>query len=256
MDKRKKKLNNFTAIFLLAGFGRRISKLTQDPKCLLKINNQTIIQRNLKILKKLNIKKVVFVIGYKSNLIKQHLKNFQNDFKITYAYNRNYKKNGNTFSLLKGLKKSQGKIIIFDGDLIFSKKILSEFIFKGHSSSFLIGKGSIRNIECAKALIDKNGYIKKTVDKRLILKKELKEYRFIGEAIGIIKIENSIRKSMLIEIKKFLKKKYNQKLNWEHFMNKFLIKNFIKFNKTTNPKWIEIDTKQDYAKAKLLFKNK
>ena len=69
MDKkqRNKKLRNPSAIFLLAGFGKRISNITINPKCLLKINNQTLIYRNLKILKELKIKNVVLVLGYKKN---------------------------------------------------------------------------------------------------------------------------------------------------------------------------------------------
>ena len=64
---RKKKLNKISAIFLLAGFGKRISNITKNPKCLLKINNQTLIDRNLEILKKFKIKDVVLVLGYKKN---------------------------------------------------------------------------------------------------------------------------------------------------------------------------------------------
>ena len=38
-------------------------------------------------------------------------------------YNKNYKKFGNSYSLFIGLKKTDCKTIIFDGDLVYSKKI-------------------------------------------------------------------------------------------------------------------------------------
>ena len=60
---------------------------------------------------------------------------------------------------------------------------------------------------------------------------------------------------MIFSLKKFLKKKENIQLNWEHFMNEFLKVNNIKYKKTINSRWIEIDTKQDYIKAKSLLKN-
>ena len=129
-------------------------------------------------------------------------------------------------------------------------------MFYGHQSSFLIGKTSIKDIECAKALIDKNGFVKKTIDKRPINKYELKKYRFVGEAIGILRVSNRIRNLMVEGLKKFLKKKKNLILNWEHFMNEFLENNLIKYNKTLNSQWIEIDTKKDYLRAISLFKNK
>ena len=37
-------------------------------------------------------------------------------------------------------------------------------------------------------------------------------------------------------------------------MNEFLKVNNIKYKKTINSRWIEIDTKQDYHEAKSLFK--
>ena len=65
MDKRKK----FTAVILLAGSGSRISDLTRDPKSLLRINNISLLIRNLKLIKLLNFKEVILVLGYKYKLI-------------------------------------------------------------------------------------------------------------------------------------------------------------------------------------------
>ena len=256
MDKTKKQINKTSAVLLLAGYGKRIASITSNPKCLLKINNQSIIERNLDILKELKVKNVTLVLGYKKELIKKEIVKFKKYFKFNYSYNKNYRKFGNSYSLLIGLKKTKGKTIIFDGDLIYSKKNLENFMFNGHQSSFLIGKTSIKDIECAKALIDKNGFVKKTIDKRPINKYELKKYRFVGEAIGILRVSNRIRNLMVEGLKKFLKKKKNLILNWEHFMNEFLENNLIMYNKTLNSQWIEIDTKKDYLRAISLFKNK
>ena len=61
---------------------------------------------------------------------------------------------------------------------------------------------------------------------------------------------------MIEELNKFLKIQKNLILNWEHFMNMFLKINKIKYNKTLNSKWIEIDTPDDYSKAISIFKIK
>ena len=37
-------------------------------------------------------------------------------------------------------------------------------------------------------------------------------------------------------------------------MNQFLVKNNIKYNKTFDNSWIEIDDKKDFIKAKKIFK--
>ena len=257
MDKKQKqkKLKKLSAIFLLAGFGKRISDVTNNPKCLLKINKKTLIDRNLNILKKLGIRNVIFVLGYKKQMIKNQIKKFDKIFNFKFTFNNDYKFKGNSFSLLKGLEKSHGDSLVFDGDLIFSSGILKSFLKDNKNSSFLIGKTPISNIECAKALADENGFIRKTIDKRLIKKSELKKLRFVGEAIGIVQIKDNIRAKIISRLKKFLKIKKNIKLNWEHFMNEFLRDNYFDYKKTSNSQWIEIDTKHDYIKAKSLFKN-
>ena len=124
MDKRKK----FTAVILLAGSGSRISDLTRDPKSLLKINNISLLIRNLKLIKLLNFKEVILVLGYKYKLILNEIKKFSG-LKINYTLNENFKKFGNTYSLFLGLKKSKTDTIIFDGDLIYSKKNSRKFYF-------------------------------------------------------------------------------------------------------------------------------
>lgn len=253
MDK-KKKIKKISAILLLAGFGKRIANITAKPKCLLEINNESILSRNLNIFRRLKIKNVTLVLGFKEKLIKKELANFKKYFNFNYAYNKNYKKFGNSYSLLIGLKKTEGKTIIFDGDLVYEEKILKRFLYDENKSSFLIGENSINDIECAKALVDENGFVRKTVDKRLIEKDELKKYKFIGEAIGVIKVTNKIRKLMIEELNKFLKIKKNLILNWEHFMNEFLKINKINYSKTLNSKWIEIDTSDDYLEAISIFK--
>ena len=125
------------AIFLLAGFGKRISALTKNPKCLLKINNEKIILRNLRLLRKYNIKNITIVLGYKKILIKKELIRLKKKFNFNFAYNYDYKNKGNSFSLFEGLKKVKSNCLIIDGDLVFSEKIISKFL-KNSFKIFLI----------------------------------------------------------------------------------------------------------------------
>ena len=76
MDKKKRQIIKTSAILLLAGYGKRIASITSNPKCLLKINNQSIIERNLIILKELEIKNVTLVLGFKKELIKKEIIKF------------------------------------------------------------------------------------------------------------------------------------------------------------------------------------
>ena len=247
---------DFQIVILCAGYGSRIRKTTKIPKCLLRINNKSILERIIYSFEKYKIHNINIVTGFKDNLIKKHLSKYSKKIKIKYIKNKDPKKFGNTYSLFLGIMNINSNVIIVDGDLVFDDRIISK-IDKKNKNEILVGDGNITDKECAKTLIDKKGYIKKTVDKRYLSIEEIKAYKFIGEAIGIIKISKKNIGKFKNYCKKFLNKRLHLRLNWEHFINHYCIKekiNFLKIEKKY--KWIEIDTPNDYRKAKKIFKNR
>ena len=68
-------LNNYSVVLLSAGMGRRLGMLGKKyPKCLLKINNKTLIELLIKNLKKRNAKNISIMVGYKSKMLIRFLK--------------------------------------------------------------------------------------------------------------------------------------------------------------------------------------
>lgn len=245
----QKKIN---IILLVAGQGKRIRKQTILPKCLLKINGKSILERNLLNFKKLKASRVSIVTGYKSRYIKNFLINnrFSN---IKLLYNKHYNKYGNSYSIMVGLTKhNYSKTLILDGDLVYDFYILKKFFLK-NTNSILVGNGNINDIECAKVLINKDKSIYKIIDKAGIKKNFLKKYKFIGEAPGMIKFNKNGAIKFKRHLKKFFKNKINRELNWEHAINYYCENEKLQFLKTKNNKWIEIDNSQDYKKALKIF---
>ena len=57
------------AIILAAGMGKRLGELTRNnTKCMVKVNEVTLIDRVLSQLAKLHLKRVVIVVGYEDRL--------------------------------------------------------------------------------------------------------------------------------------------------------------------------------------------
>lgn len=247
--------NKYTAIILAAGFGSRISNLTHLPKCLLEINGQTLLERNFSIWEKLGLTKVNIVLGHESELIKAVAQKYASKFEIHYLYNEDFKRLGNTHSLYLGIKDLNGPCLIFDADLIYDSIILQEFLNDDYNSEVLIGPGDLNDIECAKTLVDQEGFVKKTVDKRALTSEELKEYSFAGEAIGILKFTKEHTLALKNAAEKFLSKEKNQALNWEHLLNDFFPEYDVEAHLLTAGKWIEIDTSEDYEAAKKIFQS-
>ena len=68
------------ALMLAAGMGKRLGRYTKNAtKCMVPVNGKTLIEYAIESLVKNNIKKMVIVVGYKSDVLinfihsKQHL---------------------------------------------------------------------------------------------------------------------------------------------------------------------------------------
>lgn len=244
---------NYTALILAAGYGSRISDVTENPKSLLQVNGKPLMDWHFEAWKKAGISNVVVVTGYKREMLEEYLSKFKKDFDIHFAVNEDYRVKGNTWSFYYGLEKVQGDFLLFDADLIYDPEILSDFLSNTAPDQILVGDSSIDDIESAKAMVDKNGFVRMTIDKRAVTSEEREQFRFAGEAVGILKFSRAYRDDMFSACKKFLSDEKNISKNWEHVMNEFLLNHDMSVHKTLNECWVEIDNKEDLDKAKRLF---
>ena len=244
---------NYTALILAAGYGSRIADVTDQPKSLLNVNGKPLMDWHFEAWKSVGIRNVVVVTGYKRDVLESYLSKFKSDFDIHFAVNEDYRVKGNTYSFLYGLEKTKGDFLLFDADLIYDPKILKSFIEDKTPNQILVGESSIDDIESAKTMIDKDGFVRMTIDKRAVSEEERKKFTFAGEAIGILKFSESYREDMHNACKKFLSDEKNISKNWEHVMNEFLLNHDMSIHQAVSDRWVEIDNKEDLEKAKRLF---
>ncbi len=242
-------MNEFTAVVLLAGYGSRISSVTDDPKCLLPVGGRSILHRHLEAFKRVGIRRVVLVIGYRKQKLIDAALPFQADLDIKFVANDDFETKGNTWSLFMGIEAAKGPVLIFDGDLVYSPDILRRFIDGAHESSVVVGTAGLDDIECTKALVDERNHVRMTVDKRAVTDEELARYRFVGEAFGILKFSNEHRLALLNLGREFLAEKANWLLNWEHLLARFFPHHDIWCDFEESTDWVEIDTPEDYEQA-------
>ena len=114
-------------VFLAAGKGERIFKKINKNKCLLKLNNKTLIENSISEVLKTRIKKIQIVTGFKSENIVKKLKKYKN---VRFIYNRKYKSKEMLYSLMLALKKNNDDIIFGYSDIIFSHKTIIKIIEK------------------------------------------------------------------------------------------------------------------------------
>lgn len=105
------------AIILAAGSGTRLNKYTKNlPKGMLNVFGKTIIERQIDLFIKADIKDIIIITGYASDKI-----NYKG---IKYYHNKNYDKTNMVESLFCAQKEFTDNIIISYADIVYTEKVL------------------------------------------------------------------------------------------------------------------------------------
>ena len=130
------------AIILAAGMGKRLKELTKNnTKCMIKVHNQTLIERMLKQLEALSLKRIIIVIGYKGEKVRELIGDKINNTPVLYVENNVYDKTNNIYSLY--LAKNylvEDETILLESDLIFENSILSKLINHPYPNLAVVAK--------------------------------------------------------------------------------------------------------------------
>ena len=245
-------MHNFIPIILAAGFGSRINNVSNNPKCLLKVNKKAIIEYTLENLISRGINEVVIIVGYKKEIIQKYLSNFNSKIKITYVYNPKYRKSGHGYSLYLALKKLNLKkdIIMFHGDLFYDPAIFYSILKNKNKNLFMADKDFIVKTHDEWVVLGKK-------QKMINLKKNSNDLKqVVGEIVGINKWSKNFQKTYLNFCKKLFKED-GILFNWEPIIdlildeNKKIIMNYSNINKKL---WININYEDDYTYSKKIYK--
>ena len=112
-------------ILLAAGKSSRIFKKIKKNKCLIKINNKSLIQNIVDNAYQASIHNIDIITGFKPENIKKDLINYK---KINYIKNSKYNSTDMVYSALLGLKKSKSDTIISYTDIFYDINIFKKFI--------------------------------------------------------------------------------------------------------------------------------
>ncbi|ODS39832.1 MAG: hypothetical protein A7315_10380 [Candidatus Altiarchaeales archaeon WOR_SM1_79] len=118
------------AVILAAGEGIGLSPLTSTrPKPMLPIAGSPMLEWNLETLK--NFDKIIFVVGYKSEKIKEYFGDEFNNIKIEYIEQKEQLGTAHAVSVVFGHVK--GDFLVMNGDLLISSKLVDNLL-KNHQN--------------------------------------------------------------------------------------------------------------------------
>ena len=131
------------AIILAAGMGRRLGDLTKEnTKCMVPVNGVRLIDRLLGQLSGLSLKRVIIVVGYKGQELKDYIGHrYDDQLKIEYAENPIYDKTNNIYSLsLVKQQLQEDDTLLIESDLIFSDSLFQMIIADPYPNLALVAK--------------------------------------------------------------------------------------------------------------------
>jgi len=241
------------AIILAAGMGKRLKNLTKDKtKCMITVNEITLIERMLNQLDKLNLDKIVLVIGYQSEKLTEFISTLNINTPIEYIYNNIYDKTNNIYSLFLAKNYLESSdCLILESDLIFEEGILEDLITDERPNLALVDKFESW-MDGTVVTIDENDNISNFLTKDQFSFDEIQNYY---KTVNIYKFSSDFSNHYYIP---FLEA-YIKSLGYNEYYEQVLkvISNFadsnIKVNKIEGKSWYEIDDIQDLNIAESIF---
>lgn len=108
------------AIILAAGEGKRLRPLTEAvPKCLVRVGDETMLDRILHALGEIGVEEVVVVTGHLHDVLRTHVEGTPRPFNVEYVHNERYDETNNVYSLWLARERLRPPFVLAESDLVF-----------------------------------------------------------------------------------------------------------------------------------------
>lgn len=219
-------------IILAAGYGSRMYPLAQDmPKCLLLINKETILGRQIRILKECGLPDITVVAGFCKEKIVEQVGE-----EVSVRYNPHYEITSNLFTLWVVRDLLDSDTMIMNADVVFTEQAVNKLLGYDGNCCLLVDDKSHCDAEAQK-VIAQGGFVKE-IGKDLPCEGAFGEFAYIS----------IIRKAMINEFRValFESVKLGTNLRWVEPFNVLVKKGIPVGYVLIDSPWAEVDTKEEY----------
>ena len=118
------------AVLLAAGMGRRLGSLTQDQtKCMLRLHGTTLIERSLDALVAAEVDRIVLVVGYRAEGVRELIGNNYSGVPVVYVTNHDYDTTNNIHSLYLARDEfAKDDTLLLESDLVYDPEIITNLV--------------------------------------------------------------------------------------------------------------------------------
>lgn len=241
------------AIILAAGMGKRLGEYTKNnTKCMVPVNGTLLIDRMLSQLARLNLRRVVIVVGYEREGLMSYVGTKHGEMNIEYVVNPIYDRTNNIYSL--ALAKDmmlEDDTLLMESDLIVEDKLFDKLLDNDSPNLALVAKYETW-MDGTMVCIDDEHNIVNFVPKAMFRYADVDKYY---KTINIYKFSKEFSQNKYVP---FLEAYTRSVGNNEYYENvlriiSFLNSSDLKALPIAGEKWYEIDDKQDLDIAEVLF---
>lgn len=223
------------ALLMAAGKGTRISRYIEGkPKCTVNIGGTSLIEYTIKQLISHGITEIGMVLGYKSEVIKELLK----DYDITYFNNYFYDVTNSIASAWFAKDFLSGDMLMMNADVYLEPELFDE-VLKEKKSPVLFSDSSRKEEADYKFYYEGNELIK--------FGKELSGEDISGEYIGAAKIETAFVEKYIERLTELIADG-NHGMWWEDVLYSFVTDRAVYVKDIKGKFWAEVDYIEDYER--------
>ncbi|MEH2278225.1 MAG: phosphocholine cytidylyltransferase family protein [Nostoc sp.] len=235
------------AIILAAGVGRRLGKDGQiQPKCLLKFNGKSLLERHLNYLRHYQIDEVVIAVGYQAQRIQEEIKALGAENWVSTVYNPDYTK-GSVISLwtVRQHLVAGDDILLMDADVLYDRRIIERLVKTNIPNCFLLDRDFEPGDEPVKLCVRDNYLVefRKQIAFGLV-------YDFAGESVGFFRFGSVAAHQIATRTEQYVADGRHDE-PYEEVIRDLLLETPEKFGyeDITGLPWLEIDFPQDIQRA-------
>ena len=232
------------AIIMVAGVGSRLNKQVKHlPKCLLTFGGETILSRNLRMLREQEVSEIVVVAGYRAALVREEIEGaatcvLNPFFRVTNSLG--------SFWFAQRYADLYDDLLIFNGDVIYEPGVLRAALDAREHATMLIDTSVIKLADYRLKVQD--GYV-------VGQGKELTDEQTSGEYVGIVKLRKDFVPIYLSRVQSLVEREERYGMWWEEALfaihDQYRIK--IRVADVSGLFWAEADYIEDVNRIERWF---
>jgi choline kinase len=237
------------AIILAAGRGLRLQQPEdmQEPKCLLRFDGKTLLERHLRMLRGAGIEDVVLGLGFRHELVSAELDRLGWLPRPEIVINTRFDLGSvlTVDTVAEGMTRG-GEVLLMDADVLYDERIMRALVAGSHPVNRLLLDRDFEAGDEPVKLCLRNGV---PIELRKQLAPDLK-YDIIGESVGFFRFAEAGARRLAVLVRGYVESERSH-MPHEEAVRDLIIEHsqILEVADVTGSPWIEIDFAVDVVRA-------